>query len=408
MNTIKTILIFAFCGIWISSVYTGCSRKADDYKKYLDNKEITYTGTVTNFRAKPGNLRVRLEWNPSPDPSISRYVVYWNNGNDSLVLPATSSNTSDTIRTLISANLQESNVQNFILYTYDTRGNRSIGQKTPVVKLYGPIYESSLYNRQLNAANPLELAGTDSIRLFFTKTDSSNIFSRLWYYNQQSGKLDSTLFKGDVTTIPLFKPGTKLWIRSFFVPASNAIDTFQVPQPDTLSVTIQMPVPKNLFAVVKNAYDMGNYEDQTGVFRLWNGSVGPQEYPNIYHNSGTSPLPGTISFDMGKLYADLSAIEETGRSCCNNPSKFEVWGIADTTGAFPALPGNDPQWAAQMSAKGWTLLTDAVRTDDGANALKFSFINNPPPIRFIRVRFKATVNNSNYVNLSQLSFWYRL
>lgn len=408
MTTIKTILIFALCGILISSVYTGCSRQADDYKKYLDHKEITYTGTVSDFRAQPGNLRVRLEWSPSPDPSISKYVIYWNNGSDSLTIPATSSNTSDTIRAIVNVNLQESNVQNFVLYTYDARGNRSIGQKTPVVKLYGPIYESSLYNRQLNAGNPLELIGTDSIRLYFTKTDSSNIFSKLWYYSNESGVLDSTLFKGDATTIPLFKPGTKLWIRSFFLPSSNAIDTFKTPRVDTLSVIVQMPVPKDLFAVVENGFDMTNYEAQTGVFQLWNGSVGPQEYPNIYHNSGTSPLPGTISFDMGKIYDNLSSIEETGRSCCNNPSKFEVWGIADTTGAFPALPGNDPQWASQMTAKGWTLLTDAVRTDDGASAMKFNFIESPPPVRFIRVRFKETVNNSSYVNLSQLSFWYRL
>lgn len=48
------------------------------YKDLLDKREIVYPGLVSNFKGYQGNLRIRLQWNPSPDPSITRYMIYWN------------------------------------------------------------------------------------------------------------------------------------------------------------------------------------------------------------------------------------------------------------------------------------------------------------------------------------------
>jgi hypothetical protein len=131
----------------------------------------------------------------------------------------------------------------------------------------------------------------------------------------------------------------------------------------------------------------------------------PRGYPEIFHSSGSPGVPGTITFDMGKVYNRLGKIEETGRNCCHNPADFEVWGIADTTGAISALTPDDAGWAADVSAKGWTMLKEVVRTDDGIAPVDADLMNNPPPVRFIIIRIKTTTDGSGYVNMSQVTFW---
>jgi hypothetical protein len=147
-------------------------------------------------------------------------------------------------------------------------------------------------------------------------------------------------------------------------------------------------------------YDANN----TYLARLWDGNMQPRPYPTIYHSDGALTLPAHLSFDMGRVYTNLARIEETGRSCCHNPGDFEIWGIADTTGAVSKLSGSDPGWKADVLAKGWTLLKRVVRTDDGVAPVDVNF-NNPPPVRFIIMRVIKTVNNNNAVNMSQLTFW---
>ena len=93
--------------------------------------------------------------------------------------------------------------------------------------------------------------------------------------------------------------------------------------------------------------------------------------------------------------------------CCSGP--LEVWGIADTTGAIPTLPPNNAGWSAQSTSLGWTLLKVIKRNDDGSAPFKTSLIANPPPVRFIRIRVLHDANGENsYVNMSQITFWYKL
>ncbi|MCH5719275.1 DUF4998 domain-containing protein [Niabella hibiscisoli] len=49
----------------------------------MNGEEVIYTGIVTNLKANPGNERVQLTWNPSSDPSITKYVIYYNSRRDS-------------------------------------------------------------------------------------------------------------------------------------------------------------------------------------------------------------------------------------------------------------------------------------------------------------------------------------
>ena len=45
-----------------------------------------------------------------------------------------------------------------------------------------------------------------------------------------------------------------------------------------------------------------------------------------------------------------------------------------------------------MLSKGWTLLKEVVRTDDGSAPYDANLIANPPPVRFMMVRVLQTAS----------------
>jgi hypothetical protein len=220
--------------LFVSCVYFGCNKGETEYRDLLGSKEIIYPGLTNNFKAFQGNLRVRLQWNPSPDPSISKYLIYWNNNSDSLILNAASSNPLDTVRVMINGISEY--VQNFVLYTFDGKGNRSIGQSLSGVRIYGPLYNSSLINRPVDAAKPPVALNGYTYKVFFSRADTAlNINTGLSYMDSLQNPV--TLYinaKTDSVVLNLAKAGTKVAIRSSYVPVRNAVDTFKVTYSDTL------------------------------------------------------------------------------------------------------------------------------------------------------------------------------
>lgn len=214
--------------------FTGCMKDEDQYKDLLGNREIVYPGPVSNLKAYQGNLRIKLQWNPSPDPSITRYMIYWNNNADSMMLKTTGSNTQDTVTAIISGIAEY--VQNFVLYTYDGEGNRSIGQSLSGVRIYGPLYVSSLTNRIVDAARPPQLVAPGTYRVYFSPADTLlNVATSLSYTDAmqqpRTARIDA---KTDSVTLEQVAVDTKVALRSSYIPVPRAIDTFNVAYSDTL------------------------------------------------------------------------------------------------------------------------------------------------------------------------------
>lgn len=212
----------------------GCSKDITKYRELLDKREIVYPGPVSNFRAFQGNLRIKLQWYPSPDPSIVKYLVYWNNNSDSLVLTADHNNPLDSVHTVIRG-LGEY-VQNFVLHTVDDKGNRSIGQSLSGVRIFGPLYVSSLINRVPNANKPPVLVDVNTYKLFFAPADTILNTGTSLTYEGKDGQVRIVEMgpKADSAMLTMAGAGTKVAVRSSYVPVHRAIDTFRVTYSDTL------------------------------------------------------------------------------------------------------------------------------------------------------------------------------
>ncbi len=387
-------------------VLLACSKKPTDYREFLGGEELVYPGAISNAKVIPGNNRLQLIWQPSPDPGVVKYTVYWNNKADSLTVNSTTHNTSDTVRCTISG-LSEY-VYSFIIYSYDAKGNRSVATEISNARVYGSVYTATLNNRLSNPENPYTINEDNSVILRFATPDTINISTAL-KYTSQSGQEVQVSLSPDEDSIKLtdYKFGTPVVYKSSYIPVTGALDTFYTLQNDTFPTIFRLvQCDKSIFSELGLYGDMGIFQSDTRVSKLWDGSVGPQGYPNIFHSDGNSGMPRVLSFDMGKVYSNLGTIEETGRDCCNNPDQFEVWGIADITNAVPELDSRDGGWKAAMQAKGWTLLKEVIRTDNGNAPYKTALVSNPPPVRYIRIRVLHNANGeNNYVNMSEITFW---
>src|SRR5258707_4809388 len=231
MKTIyKNICIWIICCL---TAWMGCTRKPTDYRSFLSGQEITYPGKIVDPNVFTGNLRLLLTWTLSLDPSITKYVVYWNNYADSTIVPAASHSSSDTVKCLI-GNLAEY-AYTFFIYSYDNNGNRSVLTELDNAKVDGPIYQSGLHNRPLDPAKPAIVNPDSSATLYFLAPyDTIGITTRIRYRRAAGDTVTGYLPPAsDCIVLPSFKIGTNALLQSSFIPERVAIDTFYTLSPDT-------------------------------------------------------------------------------------------------------------------------------------------------------------------------------
>src|SRR5690606_3936645 len=137
--------LMAFSGAIV--LVASCSHW-DDFKQYIEDGEISYTGKVDSVRIYPGNERVRLLTNSPADPKIIAATVFWNGGGDSVEFDVDRSTSGKVFDQVLTA---EEGVNSFVIYTYDEDGNTSVPVNT-VGRAYGPRYQSGLNNRQVSSA----------------------------------------------------------------------------------------------------------------------------------------------------------------------------------------------------------------------------------------------------------------
>ncbi|PWK77109.1 uncharacterized protein DUF5000 [Mucilaginibacter oryzae] len=401
MKKIKYLLL----GLTALLILYSCKKdEQTDYKRFLNNQEIVYTGAVKNVIVQPGNLEMGLKWKVGSDATIVKYVVYYNNKADSQVVAATEAK-NDTIRTVIKG-LSEYNYS-FTIYSFDAKGNKSLATEINNAPVYGPVYQAGLNNRPVNNTDPFSLNDDGSLTLNFGTPDTINTKTVISYFNN-SGSVSKAVILASQNTITLkdYKFGTDVSYLSYYLPTRTALDTFAVTSLATFPLPQTVKCDKSLFKEIALPGDNTGLPNQ-GMEHLWDGSEGPQSPPNVYF-SMTSPHdnPNTFTIDLGKVYKKLSRVDETGSVIPPlNVTEFEVWGTADITNAATTLAANDPGWENEAKAKGWVLLGNCMRTDDGMSEKSFNFIASPPPVRYVRIRVKKEGLASNSWVMGELTFW---
>ncbi|MDN5287887.1 MAG: hypothetical protein JWR38_4161 [Mucilaginibacter sp.] len=287
----KNILWLLLLAVTIS----GCSKKDLKYKDLVKGGEIYYPGVPANTNYRAGDLRTMLVWSPSPDPNITKYKIYWNNLQDSMIVSATSHNPKDTVKTII-PNLREA-TYNFIVYSIDNVGHVSIPLNINAVRVFGGVYRSGIFNRGYDASAPYNVdVIKGNVQLKFNAPDSVNVKTVINYIDN-TGKTNSVVLRPDSNTITLnnFKFGTNVTYQSTYMPSSTAIDTFTVSQPSTFPNITRAGDVTRYF--IKNAgYPFARGDNGSGK---WGTPKDWQYNSNVLNQNGNTA--GGWSTDGGGL-----------------------------------------------------------------------------------------------------------
>jgi len=289
-------LLYAGLSILFCSILASCA-KMDDYKKFAEGGEISYTGKLDSVRINSGKYRVILNGLFLADPKVKKCVVYWNNKADSVVVPITRTANVDTLK-LVITNINEG-VQNFVIYTYDADGNKSI----PVYKtgrVYGDRYQSTLANRGINSAftnetgvSTIEWGGMDRV---------SGVFATEVIYTDNANAEKKVRVPIDVNNyvLPNFKEKGTIKYRTLFLPDTLSVDTFYTAYTDMYipkfsKVDVTSTYLKNVGPGIIASSMSGT---RWGILRDWITSA------SVKNASGTvggfeNKSGGVISFEAG-------------------------------------------------------------------------------------------------------------
>lgn len=235
----KNTTIFSVAILLIIQTYS-CN-KATEYEKFENDEETVYPGIGSNFKAIAGNSRVLLQWVPSPDQGISKYVIYWHNGADSLVLSPTTKDPKILEKVFIN-NLSEAEIYTFTIRSYNTDGKVSIPVILNNVRVLGDYYISGLHNRTINNAKPAIGLNSGGAIIYFNKADSLDVGTLIKFYKRDN-VLDSVVMNNKADSIILndydiIKSGIE--IRSSYITSLQqvAIDTFKVAKAETVPIPV--------------------------------------------------------------------------------------------------------------------------------------------------------------------------
>lgn len=256
----------------------------DDYKKFVEEGEVSYTGKIDSLKIFPGRNRVKVEGLIISDPKVAEVRVYWNNFKDSIRIPVVRTTEPNVISESIQ-NLAE-NVYNFEVRTFDTKGNGSISQNV-TANTYGERYQASLINRTIISSIP---DGNELTINFADMDRNSGVIGSEIIYTSSVNGLEKTVFV-DIDAfrviLPDYKVGTSFNYRTTFKPTKTAIDTFYT----DYAIIQPRPTP-----VLKNAVQPFAFDTVAGL--VDNGRWGTLAGPWIT-NDAAKTQKGVGGFDGG-------------------------------------------------------------------------------------------------------------
>lgn len=351
-------------------------RKMDDYKKYLGNGEIRYTGKADSLQVHPGRNRVQLSWLLIADPKINRSMIYWNNRHDSLSLPIKRGQGVDTIRCFI-GNLEE-RAYTFEVFNYDVDNNISVRTEATGF-VYGKLYEDALLSR---ATSGIELKDGQTVISWADIDTTGGIIGMQVRYTTNDQQMHDTIIKAraenQVTVLPDYYPLLPFECRTLYLPDTLATDTFH-----TIYETkyVRADITSKYIRNAGKPFirdDNQSHGDRFGQLLDWqyNSEAGKNgTYDNIGGQGrltlwiwGNGPITNgkiyqTFSLPAGsyKLEADVDNIdgtlENTWLAAATGNQLPDVENITSAIGTVRIKDNNNKQVAAYFSLESTTQVT---------------------------------------------------
>ncbi|WDF67056.1 DUF4998 domain-containing protein [Sphingobacterium oryzagri] len=248
MKNKNTSKILVYMTTLLVVLLCGCSdqTKWDDFKKYIEDGQISYTGKLDSVKIYSGRDRVKFRARVPADPKVVKVAISWNKGlsrKDYDVNMETlrkewieKDSTGRPVLDLFTS--VPEGVHSFTLTTFDADGRQSV----PVYitgRSYGQRYQQAIANKVVN--NVTRLAPNADLQINWFAFDKSLGAEGIEFdYLDQEGKrvlLKDFSIDAERVVVPKFtKDASTMKYRTIFRPNRHAIDTFY-----TESVTLNIP-----------------------------------------------------------------------------------------------------------------------------------------------------------------------
>ncbi|MGO4292202.1 DUF4998 domain-containing protein [Chitinophaga sp. RAB17] len=305
----------------LSCCFSSCTKMDDEYKPYLTNGEIFYTGAPYNLETHAGRGRIEIQFTQSKDPNITRYVIYWNNNKNKLEVAPD----KNVIQKVIVNDLPEGDYT-FQIVALDKAGNSSTpGSAITTGSALGATYESNLLVRRMAASN--SKAG---IILDWASADTTCKYTMVSYVDNTNKTIskkvqDNSAFRDTLADIK--QTATSLQLKTAYVPLKG-IDTFYATQTvqinlaaagyictgsmtDYTSATLTGPYPWNTTLRIISLYQLELVDDDNSH--------------DVFHkiiSGGTASYYGAfgVVFNMDNTFHIISVVNKYGQPSSNGRS----------------------------------------------------------------------------------------
>ena len=214
-------LLMAATAISSCATFLFSCSKSDEYKKYQEGGELMYTGKLDSVKINPGNNRVQLTGMLKADPKIKKMTIFWNDRRDSISFDV---DLAANGRAFSKTFPVEEGIRNFVIYTYDTNGNRSVAVNK-IGTIYGPRYASSITNRLVGTAASEN--GKTTINWLPADTSAGTYATEVRYTSLTGLKTIRVPALTDKTVLDAANPAAATFsYRTLYLPKKNSIDTF--------------------------------------------------------------------------------------------------------------------------------------------------------------------------------------
>lgn len=160
-------IIYLFMVVLVVGVFNSCKDQDEIYKEWVVPGGSVYPEKANGMNYNQGNMRLLLKWAMPKDPSVSKAVITWSNGEKSAEINYADFVGEDSVKFEV-GDLKEQSYT-FFVTNYDAEGNKSVSSQI-TASPYGTVWLSTHAERMINSAEVT--SGTDAtLSIGFGTTD---------------------------------------------------------------------------------------------------------------------------------------------------------------------------------------------------------------------------------------------
>jgi hypothetical protein len=377
--------------LFLLGLVTTCDDMNSIHQKYYDRGMTIYTGAVDSLRVFPGFERVRLAWQLTADPRVTRTIIYWNQRADSVVVPVNRTQSGIIPMSYYIPNMPERDYV-FELITRDNYGHFSMPQEV-VTTVFGEVHRGALRNRSVASI----MRQPEGTIITWDPIASQDVQYVTVSYEINGEQISVRVENGDIQTILTgLNAGDRISVATTYL-HENALDPMTSRPVSYVIPVFEREINPANFSTVILAGDNTTVNNNRPLSNLW--TLTATNNPNILHTVSGQPYPNHFTFDMG-VPANISRFRLWSRTdnspfTGNNPRTFELWGTND----LKADPNDAAYWAAGGPWQNdWVLLGDhEINNQGGADAWQAGEefqVDEDCRVRYIRLIIKSVWNMS--------------